>query len=309
VHTLNNNPYYPNYYDPTKTLYYKLNPIMTGIKSVLCNYNQRTFTTDITHLPVGKLHWTNEGYLNFVGGVSNDTLYTVSGAGVGNTEVNLAISTLSGTWNSYPTYDFSFQVNRTPQVTDQKVDGSGYYYAQEICPGGHWLTFVPSGSNATDTWTVPPGIQYTIDQGNHRLGFYFINNPSLTFTVKATNSCGTGDIRSFYLIKKTSGCNGMTLYPNPASDNVTLTMTENIPSTEYGDTTGFISGAITDAESIETITYTIRIFNNQSALLSTFTRSGGSFNIPLVNMKDGAYIIEVSNGKNSYRQQLIIKHN
>ncbi len=103
----------------------------------------------------------------------------------------------------------------------------------------------------------------------------------------------------------------MTLYPNPASDNVTVTMTEYVPSAEYSDTAGFVSETMNDTytESVEAITYTIRIYNNQSALLSTFTRSGGSINIPLVNMKDGAYIIEVSDEKKYYRQQLIVKHN
>jgi hypothetical protein len=104
----------------------------------------------------------------------------------------------------------------------------------------------------------------------------------------------------------------MTLFPNPASDNVTITMTENIPSTEYCDTTGFIIEPVTDidtyAESVEPPTFTIRIYNSQSELLYTCKRSGNSFNIPLVNMKDGAYIIEVSDGESFYRQQLIIKH-
>jgi len=194
-------------------------------------------------------------------------------------------------------------------ITDQKVDGSGYLYGMGICPGAHWLSFVPSCVNTTETWTVPSGIQYTIDQGNHKLGFYFINNPSLTFTVKATNNCGTGDIRSFYLTKKTSGCNRMTLYPNPASDNVTVTMVENLPMTEYSDTTGISSVAVTDAKAGEPTTYTIRIYNSQSTMLSTCTRSGESFNVPLINMKDGTYIIEVSDGEKSYRQQLIVKHN
>ena len=185
-----------------------------------------------------------------------------------------------------------------------------------VRPGvGHWLTFVPYPNLEiiSDTWTVPSGIQYTIDQGNHRLGFYFINNPSLTFTVKTTNTCGTGPISSYYLTRQSglSGLSGMTLYPNPASENVTVTMSENIPLTEYSDTTGFISETMTDtyAESGESTTYTIRIYNSQSTLLSTCTRSGESFNIPLINMKDGIYILEVSDGKKNYRQQLIVKHN
>ena len=96
---------------------------------------------------------------------------------------------------------------------------------------------------------------------------------------------------------------------NPASDNVTVTMIENLPLVEYSDTIGITSVAMIDAKAGEATTYTIRIYNSQSFLLSTWTRSGKDFNIPLINMRDGTYIIEVSDGENSYRQQLIVKHN
>ena len=62
---------------------------------------------------------------------------------------------------------------------------------------------------------------------------------------------------------------------------------------EYSDTTGITGVAMTDAKADESTTYTIRIYNSQSFLLSTCTRSGKSFNIPLINMQDGTYIIEV----------------
>ena len=31
--------------------------------------------------------------------------------------------------------------------------------------------------------------------------------------------------------------------------------------------------------------------------------------VHIINMREGIYIIEVSDGENSYRQQLIVKHN
>jgi hypothetical protein len=57
------------------------------------------------------------------------------------------------------------------------------------------------------------------------------------------------------------------------------------------------------------INFTIRIYNSQSALISSIKRSGTSFSVPLTNMRDGSYIIEVSDGKTSYTQTLIVKHN
>ena len=100
----------------------------------------------------------------------------------------------------------------------------------------------------------------------------------------------------------------MTVNPNPASDHVTITMIENQPLVEYSDS-GINNTTITDAKAAEPTIYTIRIYNSQSTLLSTVARSGKIFNIPLINMRDGTYIIEVSDGKNNCRKQLIVKHN
>ncbi|TAL75075.1 MAG: T9SS type A sorting domain-containing protein [Bacteroidetes bacterium] len=64
-----------------------------------------------------------------------------------------------------------------------------------------------------------------------------------------------------------------------------------------------------NAQANESAKYTIRIFSSQGTLLSTVTRAGKSFTIPLNNLRDGIYVIELNDGKNSYRQQLIVKHN
>jgi len=181
----------------------------------------------------------------------------------------------------------------------------------QICPGNHYLNVTPVGGDAgSATWTVPWGITYFV--GINELDFTFPSSASsVSITARSTNSCGTGPNGSFYLVKKTWGCSGyfaMTLNPNPASDYVTVTMAETEPAVEYSDSSiNYI--AVTDAKATKPTTYTIHIFNSQSILLSTMTRTGKSFNIPLINMRDGTYIIEVSDGKNSYRQQLIVKHN
>ena len=55
-------------------------------------------------------------------------------------------------------------------------------------------------------------------------------------------------------------------------------------------------------------TYTIHIYNNLGTLLSSIKRSGKRFNVPLTNIRDGIYIVEVSDGRISHRKQLVIKH-
>jgi hypothetical protein len=132
-------------------------------------------------MPAGTLKRTPGHYPNALS-ADNTYQYTVVGPGAGNTFVKLETtnpslfgSTRVETWNGTKT----FQVNMTPEIGNQNVDGSTYYYAQEICPGGHWLSFVPyGGTGTTDTWTVPSVIQYSINQSQHRLDFYFLYNSS-----------------------------------------------------------------------------------------------------------------------------------
>ncbi len=124
-----------------------------------------------------------------------------------------------------------------------------------------------------------------------------------TVRVSITNACGTSGY-SGITVYPGSGCGGYySLYPNPASDNVTILINEDTSVAVTSDS------EITNTDKTnEPAKYTIRIFSSQGTLLSTVTRAGKSFTIPLNNLRDGIYVIEVNDGKNSYRQQLIVKH-
>jgi hypothetical protein len=52
--------------------------------------------------------------------------------------------------------------------------------------------------------------------------------------------------------------------------------------------------------------YTVKIYDNNSYLLSTLKRSGNIFDIPITNMKKGTYFIEVSDGVNFGIEQLMV---
>lgn len=299
-HHVNDCPYTPK----TGLKYYKLDPHMTGSTSVLCANVEREFNTDITHMPQGTLTWTPGPYIAYVEGAGTPD-YIVKGAGNGSSNVKLQINTPSGfSWSNYK----YFWAGK-PIITNQKVDGSYYYPGFQICPGNHWLSVTPVGDGAgTATWIVPPGIVYWV--GYNTLDFTFPSSlSSIAISASSANTCGsTGNIY-FYLTKKTWGCYGsysMSLFPNPASDNVTITMNEILPLAVTSDSSGI---DMMNAKITETITFTIRIFNSQSILLFTATRTGKSFTIPLNNLRNGIYIVEVNDGEYSYRQQLTVKHN
>ena len=275
---------------------------------LICYSPNQTYT--VSGYPASSsFNWTKKNILTNVGR-STSTSYVVH---AGSTSVhdsgwvNVEVSKSNCTWEKQKKVWVG-----PPIITKQKVDGVTYYAGMQVCPGDRALNVTPLGGNAgTATWTVPYGITYFV--GINELDFVFpYDASSVAITVRSANTCGTGPSRSFYLTKQYYGCDwwpyGMTLFPNPASDNVTVTMIENQPLVEYNDSS-IASVAITDAKADEPTTYTIRIYNSQSILLSTVTRSGNIFSIPLINMRDGTYIIEVSDGENSFRQQLFVKHN
>lgn len=180
----------------------------------------------------------------------------------------------------------------------------------QLCPGNHYLTVTPVGGNAgTASWNVPGGITYSV--GTNELDFVFPSNVSnVSISAYSSNSCGTGTNSAFYLTKKTYGCSkslSMTIFPNPASDNITISMNsgESLPNPDS------FSSDLTELKydkTVESANYTVSIYNSQSSLVSKTTRSGKSFSVPLVNLKDGTYILEVSDGKNFSRQQFVVKH-
>jgi hypothetical protein len=299
-HLINHCPYIS-----TGLSYYELFPNLTGSVNLLCLNGQRSFNTNITNMSGATFSWTPGPFITEVSG-SGTSQYTIKGIGNGYSSVGLQINTPSG----FSWLDTKYFYAGKPVLSNQKVDGYNYYTGYQICPGNHWLAVTVTGEGASNTaWTVPQGIAYFV--GYNELDFTFpFSWSSIAFSATSTNGCGTTSNTSYYLTKKTYGCPyGMTLSPNPASDYVTITIEQDQR----------ILGGIADTsniylKSIENSggtyeNHKIKIYNSQSSLVSSYTRGGNKFDIQLRNLNDGLYIIEVTDGLNIYRQQLIVKRN
>ena len=174
-----------------------------------------------------------------------------------------------------------------------------YRYEAQV-PGGH----DPSYSYS---WTYPSG-WYLYNYGQNTIDLIPPSYPTGgSIQVSITNSCGTSGYSGMYVWPDMSCYGGYYyLYPNPATDEVTIAIYETeSPAIEENDISGVI---VSKAIPSDQVTYTIRIYNSMGTLVSTATRTGTSFNIPLSNLRDGTYIVELNDGNNSYREQLIIKH-
>ena len=124
--------------------------------------------------------------------------------------------------------------------------------------------------------------------------------------VAAINACGSSDI-SHAEVSEDPCYYGFSIFPNPASDNITIAIgsAKNMASSSpvnATDTTRLTS------KFILTSAYTVRIIDNFGVLKAILKKSGEMVTIPISNLRDGIYIVEINDGVNIYRQQLLVKH-
>jgi len=160
-------------------------------------------------------------------------------------------------------------------------------YNWNLTPGIFNNYFNPGGLNCYTTW--------------YRAGEYVL-------TLNAQNTCPGTSATYYYPITVSVG-NYLSVIPNPASDNVQVTVvkTPNISST-LDSTSSFSTKNIMSSYQDLVKTYTIKIYNNFGTLFYSAKKAGDEFTIPVNNLKDGIYIIEANDGKESYKKQLVVRH-
>jgi hypothetical protein len=160
-------------------------------------------------------------------------------------------------------------------------------------PGGH-------SSSYSYSWTYPAN-WYNNGKVQNSINLQTPSSPVYgAVRVSITNTCGASGY-SGITVYPGYNCGGYySLFPNPASDIVNIEIDESSPSI-------IVNRNISDLKAETLNIYTIRVYNNQGTLVTTVTRTGLSFSIPVNNLNGGNYVVEINNGKYAYRQQLIIK--
>ncbi|NOU17084.1 MAG: T9SS type A sorting domain-containing protein [Bacteroidales bacterium] len=122
--------------------------------------------------------------------------------------------------------------------------------------------------------------------------------------VAEVNACGVSEI-SHAEVSEDPCYYGFSISPNPASENVTLTIgkAENTATTQSTQ-----DAATFRSKFISTNSYTVRIFDNFGTIKATLKKSGETVTLPISNLDNGCYIIEINDGNKIYRQQLVVKH-
>ncbi len=258
-------------------------------------------TYSVSNIPSGyTVSWTNGSNLTLQSASGNSAVFLENGNGA-----SWVKATLNGPAGSFnlPQYSVWVGVFSSTVVTGTAAvcPNSLYTYTAQV-PGGH-------KSNYSYSWTYPSG-WYNNGQVQNMIN---LQTPMYNMTygvvrVAVTNQCGTSGYSGGLTVYPGSCPHYFTIYPNPASNNITITMIDN--STYSTDADTVIANVNSNISTSDVpINFTIRIYNSQGSLISSVKRSGTSFSVPLANMRDGTYIVEVNDGKTSTTQTLIVKHN
>lgn len=266
--------------------------ISTDGAATVCSTPNKTFT--FHNRPSGiNINWTKSGNLVYVSGQGTDN-YVVRASSSGAGWVQATLS--SGCNPTVPQYPLWVG----PPILTVKGDTTiACTYTT------HYFGATTSYyANATNfTWDlVPLNGNYLSPYGynNDHCAITFYNPYSAsgyTVRARAQNSCGTSDYGTTSIWIRT--CLYFSLSPNPASETVTLTKKVS------GATDGVDNAAI--SEDATTI-YTIHIIDFYGALHYSTTRSGDTFTFPVSGLKDGQYIVQITEGKNTISLPLIVKH-
>ncbi|MBN2610111.1 MAG: T9SS type A sorting domain-containing protein [Bacteroidales bacterium] len=171
----------------------------------------------------------------------------------------------------------------TAHLTDVRANVTSYNWS--LMPGVYNNYFAPNGHTCDIAW-------YTA-------GYYAL-------AVNAQNTCGTSS--SCYFPISISSRGYLVLSPNPARDNVQVSVTKVQNTSSISGDTSIIPELKTINDQDITTTYTIKIYNTFGIVFYSDVKTGDSFTIPVSNIQEGTYIVEVSDGKNSYSRQLVVKH-
>lgn len=184
--------------------------------------------------------------------------------------------------------------------------------------GGPATPFITGPATPQCDYTYP----YSVDANSQQIGetflwesdILFIDNPSLktctawayvdgqgTITCTVT-ACGVSQTGSRNIFTKACPTYVMTLSPNPTSDIIEITLTDIVsagkePSTE----------SMSIQDDVNT-SFNIRISTLTGTIVYNTKKDKKKFSIPVNDLLNGNYYIDVSDNKNSYRKQFIVKH-
>ena len=254
--------------------------------SLVCSSGS-SFT--INSVPSGStIQWSCGPYLSRVSSQGSNPC-TFSSTGSGSSWISATIYT-GGDTITLPHYDVWSGLPLVWQVTGPSNGciGNQYTFYADYPP--QYL------APTTFEWSISPEYEGNVIYGYDWWANAHFNWPSEElYQIRCTpqNACGTGNMVNTYIYIYDCGYE-YSLYPNPASTEVTVTVTR----TDNSLNNMAVGNTIFD----------ISIFDNYGVKYFQGKYSGDRFTIPVYNLKNGNYFVKIDDGKNVAYKQLIIMH-
>lgn len=231
-------------------------------------------------------NWTVPADAAITAGQGTESITVLWGATAGNVEVNLSNECGSG-----PAV--------TKAVTTQTIpEPAGAISGKDtLCQGqGNYIYSVPAiNGAATYEWTLPQGASITSGQGTNQVTLLLSGTAqSGNLSVKGTNACGSGTETSKALV--VNNCAGIgenalnalvKIYPNPAKDEVTITISGNEKALEFS--IADMNGRTLYNESLE--------INGKETMKK----------LDVSSFAKGVYFVRLSAGDRKYTEKLVIR--
>jgi hypothetical protein len=191
----------------------------------------------------------------------------------------------------------------TPAISN--ISGPNYSIVGSSCT--YTATLADARANATSyNWSIIPNLNNNFYPRSALCSITWYTAGSYALSVNATNSCGTSS--SYYYPVNVGSKSYLSVSPNPATDNIQVSIIKSQNIVSASDTTSITPklNAISGQDLVTT--YTIKIYNSTGTIFYSTKKTGDTFTIPLNTLHDGTYVIEANDGKQSYTQQLVLKH-
>lgn len=267
--------------------------------TIVCSSTNSTFT--LNNRPTGTtVNWTKSSNLEYVSGQNTD-YYTVranataSGPGWVHASLNSACSGL--TYSVWVGSDLPNPV--TIDIRGEYgefVEHTGNMW--ELCPNSnYYLRATPSDINVAWDWSLPESWELLSAEDSPEIliqtGDYIMWEEEAHVDVFNYN-CGTWIYSAAYILTDESPSCGelmqLMLYPNPASNNVEVELISSNKKNPINKC------AVSIIDNIGTIYYSSK---------ETSTK----FTLPVNNLRNGKYLVVVSDGKTRHSKTLIVNHN
>lgn len=270
-------------YDMSSRKYYRLNPYITGSTTELCETQERTFSSN-TEIAGSTYYWTKDNsYLDYVSGAGT-TDYRVEAKNDvdGFAWLRLQITTPSGEV-AYTPYHYVWVGKPVPSIVGPD---------EVECYSPEWY-FVDNDSRQWSDfqWSTDYNMEIISTTTGYKAEAQGLDEGYGQIFVEVTNDCGSNENRLVVYVN----CSKFLLSPNPASDNVKVTVTK--PESAILSTDNKITG-----------NYNLGIYDLNGVLYKSELKSGKEFTFDVSNLKNGSYVVIISDGTKTTSLPLIVKH-